>query len=165
MIEFTSLIAAMIMNLKVSQTKQTTNCFHCPFLPASVCLLPALLSFSLLLVILNSHFSRRLAHFLISLSTNQYRPWSFFDFCLCCFVMSCLGGHIIDALNLSTEDQLSAHFFPSPSPSVPVPPQPFCDNDDSTLIIFHCEFSTHRAPRRSVSDLILLRSSSVLDPF
>lgn len=48
------------------------------------------------------------------------------------------GGHIKEAKNLYREDQISEHFLKNPSP-----PQ------GRRVVIFHCEFSSERAPKLS----------------
>ena len=49
------------------------------------------------------------------------------------------GGHIVGAKNLYTQDQILDEFFVNKFPLKRVLP-------DNQIIIFHCEFSSHRAP-------------------
>ena len=53
----------------------------------------------------------------------------------CRFEYEYLGGHVRGALNVNTFDQLERAFLANPLV------------DKSTLIVFHCEFSSKRAPR------------------
>ncbi|XP_026501958.1 M-phase inducer phosphatase 3-like, partial [Terrapene carolina triunguis] len=49
------------------------------------------------------------------------------------------GGHIKGALNLYREEQLARRFLPDPLGTTPCP--------RSSVLIFHCEFSSERGPR------------------
>ncbi|XP_034632771.1 M-phase inducer phosphatase 3-like [Trachemys scripta elegans] len=49
------------------------------------------------------------------------------------------GGHIKGALNLYREEQLARWFLPDPLGTTPCP--------RSSVLIFHCEFSSERGPR------------------
>jgi M-phase inducer tyrosine phosphatase len=51
----------------------------------------------------------------------------------CRFEYEYEGGHIEGAINVNDKDRLANQLFDSPLP-------------DKTLIIFHCEYSAHRAP-------------------
>lgn len=51
----------------------------------------------------------------------------------CRFEYEYEGGHIEGAINVNDKERLAAHLFESP-PS------------ENTLLIFHCEYSAHRAP-------------------
>lgn len=52
------------------------------------------------------------------------------------------GGHIKSALNLFTHELIRDFFFPVISQ-----PPPLCDSPRHDVYIFHCEFSSERAPR------------------
>ena len=56
----------------------------------------------------------------------------------CRFDYEYKGGHISGAVNINSTDGLEEKFF-----KVPI--------DGETLVIFHCEFSAHRAPRMYVT--------------
>jgi M-phase inducer tyrosine phosphatase len=54
----------------------------------------------------------------------------------CRFEYEYEGGHINGATNFNDKEKLSRHLFDSPaSPDL-----------SNTLIVFHCEYSAHRAP-------------------
>ena len=51
----------------------------------------------------------------------------------CRFEYEYEGGHIEGAINVNDKERLAAQLFESPPP-------------EKTLLIFHCEYSAHRAP-------------------
>ncbi|KAI8815732.1 Rhodanese-like domain-containing protein [Fimicolochytrium jonesii] len=53
----------------------------------------------------------------------------------CRFPYEYAGGHIENALNVNTKEDLQRLFFSPPT------------ENKRTVIVFHCEFSSHRAPR------------------
>ena len=57
----------------------------------------------------------------------------------CRFPYEYEGGHIIGALNINSMEELDRQFFTKPRVA-----------DIRVAIIFHCEFSSHRAPRMYV---------------
>ncbi|KAJ1911777.1 m-phase inducer phosphatase [Tieghemiomyces parasiticus] len=60
----------------------------------------------------------------------------------CRFPYEYSGGHIQGAINVSTPDDLDAHFLAQP---------PALDCPKRRLVIFHCEYSLHRAPNMAMS--------------
>lgn len=60
----------------------------------------------------------------------------------CRFAYEYVGGHIRNAVNLNTHGQLLSHFF-HPNGTVP-------KVKSSSVVIFHCEFSSHRGPRMAL---------------
>jgi M-phase inducer tyrosine phosphatase len=57
----------------------------------------------------------------------------------CRFPYEYEGGHIIGALNINNMDELNNMFFRNPP-----------DTGKKCVIVFHCEFSSHRAPRMAL---------------
>ncbi|TGZ78628.1 Rhodanese-like protein [Ascodesmis nigricans] len=55
----------------------------------------------------------------------------------CRFEYEYEGGHIAGAININTIDTLEEHFLSTPP-------------DKRNLVIFHCEYSAHRAPRMAL---------------
>jgi hypothetical protein len=48
------------------------------------------------------------------------------------------GGHIGNAVNIFREEDMVSFFFENP---------PQCALDEKIILIFHCEFSSYRAPK------------------
>jgi M-phase inducer tyrosine phosphatase len=69
----------------------------------------------------------------------------------CRFEYEYSGGHISGAININSIDVLEETFFND-------------KQDKRRLIIFHCEYSAHRAPRMYVSALHMLFTSADMDP-
>jgi M-phase inducer tyrosine phosphatase len=63
----------------------------------------------------------------------------------CRFEYEFQGGHISGAVNVNSIDILEEKFFSEPT-------------ENRQLIIFHCEYSAHRAPRMYVQSLSKIRS-------
>ena len=59
------------------------------------------------------------------------------------------GGHIAGAINVNTWDALESHFFDNP-------------RNEKILIIFHCEYSAHRAPRLSLPAQVIFAYTRAL---
>ncbi|VEU23223.1 DEKNAAC104362 [Brettanomyces naardenensis] len=61
----------------------------------------------------------------------------------CRFEYEYQGGHIEGAINVSSKSELEEAFFPDKV--INIPPLDFSNNSHS-LLVFHCEFSSHRGP-------------------
>ena len=77
----------------------------------------------------------------------------------CRFPYEFEGGHIQSALNINTMAQLDSIFFPSSSSPLRIPKNGISEiglqNSPGTalkrtIIVLHCEFSSHRAPRMAL---------------
>ncbi|ORY02241.1 Rhodanese-like protein, partial [Basidiobolus meristosporus CBS 931.73] len=55
----------------------------------------------------------------------------------CRFPYEYEGGHIQNAVNLNTKESLESHFFGNSRATL----------NSRTIVVFHCEYSSHRAPR------------------
>lgn len=85
-----------------------------------------------------SHFSIiQLANLLDGKFSSTVHSFAVVD---CRFQYEYDGGHIRDAINLNTQEELLARFLPrgSENASPSATPQ---------VLVFHCEFSSHRGPR------------------
>lgn len=58
----------------------------------------------------------------------------------CRFAYEYIGGHIQGATNMDTQEAVMKHFFPNGIDQ-------FEQSDQRHIVIFHCEFSSHRGPK------------------
>ena len=69
----------------------------------------------------------------------------------CRFPYEYRGGHIINAVNVNTQDQLDRILLSRTGAAKleddEAPPFTFPEDHHNVVLVFHCEHSLHRAPR------------------